>query len=364
MELLLNSRRNLMLDALKALAIFLVVLTHIFQRTIPNYGSTDCWWAQIIYLLCVPIFFFLSGISYSKKKELSPLGFIYDILKRGFLYFWPFLFFILLRMGIYNQWNNVSDAFDELMKYPVSGLWVCWILVFITIVLDIGLLISKLYPKLKKLFVSIMFVIGIVILLILRDKNIIDNDSFIGYNYFIIYTPLFLVGYLIGDNYFKIKKPIISIIISIISLTGLIVLCYYKRKFMSVHFYDDVWYNYLACLLSLGIYLGVVEIFKKLQKTQKILGICGKYTLEIYFVHLIILKAFSRLFYFNTVITILVIIGLLLLCYVSTAAIILLTYYVPFLHFALFGKHFSRYDWEDKFWDIPKKLVYKLVDEK
>ena len=337
---------------------FLVVLIHVLQRTIPHFVSENNWGTQIIYLLCVPIFFFLSGISYSYKKELSILEFIIDIFKRGLMYFWPFLFFILLRIGIYKQWDSVTDAFDKLMEYPVSGLWVCWVLLFITLTLDIGLLISKLYPKLKKLFVFIMFSIGITLLVILRNNNIIQSDHFIGYNYFILFTPTFFLGYLIGDYYFKINKPIISYIVAILCIVGLVILCYYKRTFMGVKFYDDIWYNYLAVILCAGVYLGIIELFKLTKKLTNIIGISGKYTLEIYFVHLIVLKAFSRLFYDSWIITLLVIIGLVLLSYVSTAVIILLTYYVPFLHFLLFGKHFSKYEWEDNFWRMIIKLEF------
>jgi len=359
MSLLFDTKRNVLLDALKGVAIFFVVITHIFQRTIPHYVSYDYWGTQIIYLLCVPIFFFLSGISYSRKKELTPLEFFIDIFKRGFLYFWPFLLFILLRIGIYNQWPSVSKAFEELMEYPVSGLWVCWILLFITLTLDIGLLISKIYPKLKKLFVFVIFAIGITILIVLRNKSIIPSDHFIGYNYFILFTPIFYLGYLLGDNYFKINKPVISLIITILSFTGLVVLCFYKRKFMTTLFYDEIGYNYLGCVLCIGTYLGIVELFKKIKKATTIIAISGRYTLEMYFVHLIVLKAFSGLFYDSWIISLLIIVGLLLLCYAATATIVILTYYVPFLHFLLFGKHFSKYEWEDKFWEKITLKNYK-----
>ncbi len=356
MKLLIDNKRNIMLDALKGLAIFLVVLIHVLQRTITHFVSDDHWGVQIIYLLCVPIFFYLSGISYSYKKELSFVEFIVDIFKRTLMYFWPFLFFILLRVGIYNQWENVSKAFEELMEYPVSGLWVCWILLFVTLALDIGLLIGKIYPKLKKLFVFIVFAIGITILIILRNNNTITSDHFIGYNYFILFAPTFFVGYLIGDYYFKINKPIIPYIVSILCFAGLVVLCYFKRSFMGVHFFDDIGYNYLAIILCVGVYLGIIELFKLAKKLTDVIAISGKYTLEMYFVHLIVLKAFAGLFYDSWIITLLVVIGLTLLCYASTTVVMLMTYYVPFLHFLLFGKHFSKYEWEDEFWE---KIAFK-----
>ncbi len=356
----MDEKRNIALDALKGSAMFIVVLIHVFQRTIPNFVSYDHWWSQILYLLCVPIFFYLSGISYSNKKELSIKEFSVDILKRAFMYFWPFLFFILLRIWIYGQWNSLAKAFEELMEYPVSGLWVCWVLLFITLTLDVGLLISKLYPKLKKLFVFMMFAIGIVVIVTLRNVNVINSDHFIGYNYFVLFTPVFFAGYLVGDKYFQINKPIISYLAAVLCLAGLVTLCYYRRKFMGVYFYDDLGYNYLAALLSVGTYLGIIELFKSTKKLTNLVAVSGKYTLELYFVHLMLLKAFHGLFYDSWAISLSVIMGLLLLSYASTAVIILITYYVPFLHFLLFGKHFSKYEWEDRLW---KAITFKSKGE-
>lgn len=359
MNLFIDRNRNLLLDALKGFAMLFIVLIHVLQRTIPNFVSNDMWYSQILYLLSVPIFFFLSGISYSRKESLTPLGFLYEILKRAFTYFWPFLFFILLRIAIYQQWQNVSKAFDELMQYPVSGLWVCWIIMWLTAVLDIGLLISHYLKINKKIMPVIMISIGLITLYILRRCNVILKDSYIGYNYFMIYGVVFALGYIIGDRYFNIKKPSITIPVSLLAVSGIVILSYFIRTFMLVNFYDDKWFNYLASILAILSYLSIINILKNIPKISQIFAVMGKYSLEVYFVHLIVLKAFSKLFYESAFKTFLVSSGLFLLSYITVIIIIILTYYIPYLHFLLFGRHFSRYQFEDNFWNNIKEKMTK-----
>ena len=124
----LNKNRINFIDVGKFLAIILVVLIHVLQRTVIGFTSESSYISRILLLVSVSPFFLFSGMSYRYKKEVTPLGFIYNILKRGFIYFVPFMWFILFRVWIYNQWPDFNTAMGELMVYPVSGLWVCWIL--------------------------------------------------------------------------------------------------------------------------------------------------------------------------------------------------------------------------------------------
>lgn len=353
-----NNRDNF-IDIGKFFAIVIIVLIHVFQRTIPTFTNSDGWVARVLLILGVTPFFFLSGMSYRYKKELSPLGFIYDIFKRSFSYMIPFIWFILFRVWIYSQWPTISKAWEELMLYPVSGLWVCWILLWITLVVDIGLLISYFKPKLKVLFVSLTIVIGITTLVILRKTNVILYDHSIGYDYFIIYTPSFLLGYLIGPYIKYIKKNYIYIICMIVGLGGLIPLCIYNPSFITTTFLkDSMWPFLIASLCSIIFYIGFIPMIQKI-KFNNIFAFIGQYTLEIYFLHLMLLKNWSKMDINNVWLTILISLGLFLLCFINCFLVVAISIFIPFSHFILFGRHLSIYDFEDQIFIKLKNIFIK-----
>ena len=344
------------IDIGKFIAIIFVVLTHVLQRTVPHYTGTDSWGCIYILMLGVPPFFFLSGIAHRNKKPLHPLGFLYDILKRGFMYFLPFIWFILLRIWLYDQWPDFSKAWDDLMLYPVSGLWVCWILFFISVTLDLGLLISYFYPKLKVLFVSLVLVIGFVVLMVLRNNDIIETDHNIAYDYFIVYSPVFLVGYLAGPYILEIKNNIIFIICLVIGFGSLIPISIHNHAIVTVYFLEESqWMMYLASFCSMLGYFGLIGLIKH-NGVRQILGFLGQFTLEMYFLHLMLLKNWAYMNLPNDPAIIWTSIGLFLLCFVNTFGVVLVTYFVPFLHFIMFGRHYSIYKFEDKIFNYIKEF--------
>lgn len=356
--------RNAYLDVGKFFAIWIIVIIHVLQRTIPGFTSSDGWGARMLLLLGVSPFFFLSGIAYRYKKTLSPLGFLYDIIRRAFLYFLPFVWFICFRIWFYEQWPSFYKAWDELMLYPVSGLWCCWILLWLVLVLDIGLLISYLKPKLKVLFVSITIIIGYVTLIILRNSGVIEYDHSIGYDYFIIYTPVFLLGYLIGPYIHKLNKVYIHIICMIIGISGLVPLCIYNPDFITTKFVTNTqWLMHLATLCSVIFYIGLIPLLLKI-KWSNVLAYLGQYTLQIYFLHLILLKNWSSISLDNAWLIALVSIGLVLLCFLNSYLVVFISACIPFAHFILFGKHFSIYQFEDKFFNAIKNFCYSFKCKK
>lgn len=354
----LNKERINFIDVGKFLAIILVVLIHVLQRTVIGFTSESSYISRILLLLSVTPFFLFSGMSYRYKKEVNPLGFIYNILKRGFIYFVPFVWFILFRIWIYKQWPDFNVAMEELMEYPVSGLWVCWILLWISIAVDIGLFISSIYPRLKILFVSSMLIIGIIVLVILRNTGVIVYDHSIGYDYFIIYTPVFLLGYLLGPYVLKLKNIYVLISFMVIGLAGLIPLCIYNPDFITTKFLaNSEWPMHLATLCATMFFIGLTYFVNKVPFSP-LLSYLGQFTLEVYFLHLMLLKHWTVMELGNGWIIFLVTTGLFILCFINSYGVTLITMFVPFLHFILFGRHLSIYKFEDKFFEFIKNICY------
>lgn len=343
------SNRIDFMDIGKFIAIIFVVLIHVLQRTLGGFTSNDGWGSILFLMLGVPPFFFFSGMAYRLKKPLNPLSFLYDIIKRACLYMLPFIYFILCRNWFYNSWPDFSKGWDDLMVYPVNGLWVCWIMLWLSLVLDIGLLISYFFPKLKVLFVALTLIIGFTVLMILRNQNVIESNHHIGYDYFIIYAPAFLFGYLIGPYILKINNIYIFIICFVVGLAALFPIAIYNHDFITVDFLEkSQWMMYLASFCSIVCYFGVINLIR-LWKKSYILAFMGQFTMEMYFLHLILLKNFKFTSYDNNGVIFAVTLGLFLLCYANTFLVVLVTYFIPFSHFVMFGKHYSFYAYENDF---------------
>ncbi len=340
------------IDIGRCIGMVFIMLLHVLQRTYPNFTST--WGAVYILVLGMTPFFFLSGMSYSYKEPLRPIGFFYDVLKRGFAYFLPFIYFLLFRVLLYGQWPDFPKAFSDILEYPVSGLWVCWILLWTVIFVDVGLLISNWLPKLKTLWVVLSVVAAMVVLIILRKTNVIQSDHFLGYDYFIIYVPVFLVGYLLGKFVFRINDSIVSLVCLVIGVGGLVPVAIYNHNIITVYFLQSKWMFYLGCLCAMLAVYGLISLLRNVT-WSKVLAFAGRYTMEAYFLHLMILKNWSYAELPNGWAIFGMSLGLYVLCIVNTAAVTIITYWVPFLHFALFGRHYSHYAFENALFDNLKR---------
>lgn len=346
------------LDICKFVAILFIILTHVLQRTVPKYTNLN--YSSFFLVMGVPIFFFVSGISLSYRKPLSPLGFLYDIFKRALMYMWPFVLFLILRNAFYQQFGNFSKGWSTYMEYPTYGLWVLWLLAWINLFTDIGLLIGYFLPKISKLIPPIVLTIAFIILICLREKNTIPSYHFLGYDYFVIYVPIFLVGYLIGDYIFKLYNKISSIILMVFGLASCFIMCWFIKPFLGTgyHIENNLYIYYLASALALSFYYGVSTLLERV-KVGTLFAFFGQFTLEAYFLHLVLLKNWGAMNFDNAFITTMVSLGLFLLCIVNTAGVVLVLYFIPFGHFLMFGRHYSFYKFENKIFDSLKSFCLK-----
>lgn len=347
-------KRIIYLDIIKGFAILLVVLVHVLQRMINDFNDT--FYASFLIVLTLPIIFFISGCTHSLKTPFKIKHLPYESLKHAFNYFWPFFTFIVLRILIYQQWDNLKDAFDTLMQTPVSGLWVLWLLSFISVLTDIGLCISSYIPKSKNIIVSSILILGLFILVVLRANFVIVSDYSIGFDYFMIYTPIYILGFVIFPTIQKINLSRFVSLLLIFTNLLLIITCVNEYPIYGLVTYFE-YYNvvYVINIFPLLMYMGIINLIKS--KKVKILPTLGKYSLEIYYVHLMILKAFIFINLNNLILNILTFIGLFLLSILGSLLIVLLSYYIPFIHALIFGRSYSKYKFEKCIFSKIKKLL-------
>lgn len=353
----MNNRNNI-LDISKAIAMIFIVIGHVVQRSISGYTSN--WISSFFLVAGIPIYFLISGIAINYRKVLTPLGFLYDVVKRALMYMLPVVLFLLLRVTFYKQWEDFPTAFSGFIDYPGWGLWALWLIVWYNALVDIALLVSYFLPKWRKLIISITFVIAFIIFIVLRNQNVIETYHFIGYDYFVIYTPIFFIGYLLGDKIFTYINKWVSIIVSVLALAGIIVITRLSTPFYSngYHVEEHLYIFYLASLCAFGFYYGISTLLDKV-KFGKYVGFCGRFTLECYFLHLVLIKNWGNIRQENPWLTTLFAIGLTLLCLVNTAAVVAILYFIPFGHFLMFGRHYSFYKFENRIFDKLKEICTK-----
>lgn len=335
---------------------FLIILIHVLQRTTLKFN--DSFTGTFFVVLGLPIFFIFSGISVSYRQPLKPLGFLYDILKRALNYMWPVVFFLILRVALYKQWVDVPAAFAEFWELPVMGLWFLWVLLWLNLSSDIGLLISSLFPKYKKLCVFLFVAASYATIVILRQQNVIYTNTFIGYDYFIAYTPIFLFGYLFGDKLFRYFNKWVSIACFCIGIAATVLIVNYSTKMVVIDLPTNLPLFYIASLFALLAMYGLGTLLNHF-KFSKALAFMGRFTLEAYFLHLMLIKNWRNMGLTDPSLQTGWTIALFLLCVVNTAVVVAVTYFIPLGHFLMFGKSWSFYKFEKKFFDKIKEIAYR-----
>jgi hypothetical protein len=278
---------------------------------------------------------------------------------------WPFVLFLILRNAFYQQFENFAAGWSAYMEYPAWGLWVLWLLAWINLAIDLGLLVSYFLPKLQKIIAPAILIIAFAVLVCLRENEVIPSYHFLGYDYFVIYTPIFIIGYLIGDKLFSLYNKISSIVLMILGLVATFLITLFVKPFLGngYHIENNLYIYYLASLTAICFYYGISTLLERI-KIGRFIGFLGQFTLEIYFLHLVLLKNWGGLKFDNTFIAVMASIGLFLLCLVNTAAVVTALYFIPFAHFLMFGRHYSFYKFEDRLFSKIKKIFVREKQEK
>lgn len=140
---ILAQRRNQHIDALKGLAIILVVWGHSIQINDPNYDNNLLF--RIIYSFHMPMLMFLSGFILSTQFGYSLLNYLKKNAVRLLV---PFIVWYIINYIFVRFQTDISlpAYLFDLMKSPARGLWFLWIL-FLNSALLFGALKLARYKK-------------------------------------------------------------------------------------------------------------------------------------------------------------------------------------------------------------------------
>lgn len=278
--------RDKSIDALRGLAIMLVVLGHCIQYSGIDFDKNIFF--RLIYSFHMPLFMFISGyVSFFSNEKI-----ILNFKKRSFLLLMPFLswgminFIKSVLIGT-DQWSKAGLFLFNLLNHPDdNGLWFLWILFLISIII----LIFKVF--------KINLELGIFCTWILLNLLFVkwNHINFMGLGLLKYHLLYFLLGLMFCKsrmNYIK-QYNLIIIFCSIVFPSTVV---YWYRllppQFILNLGFDGLitkilWlcYQYFCGILGIGLSMFLINSIKKVSKAIiENLSQIGQITLEIYAVH-------------------------------------------------------------------------------
>lgn len=197
-----NKQRNMVLDIYKGSLIVLVVLCHVFQKSVKDEGGILM---SFIWGVQMPGFMLISGW-FNARNIYSFKGLKESILKSLKRYALPFLMWpILVNVLILGEYNrNPFIKLSVLFQDTDTGLWFLWTICILSIIFAIcNLIIStdkRIIIKAIELCIA-----GIVVCFILFSIIFCVNVDFLGAKYILYYIIFYGFGWLLRrtSNFWK-----------------------------------------------------------------------------------------------------------------------------------------------------------------
>lgn len=284
------------IDYLKAFACILVVLGHLIQSLqksgIDNNQEITSFINWFIYLFHMPVFFFISGYLYEKrKKEFSWSNYkkfeVKKIINLAIPYFTFYLLFVGINMMFSDSVNNPRGIQDilNIFNKPMAPYWFLYALLSIFIAMPV---IEKIFKDKKYLILFVLLLLKVISVFI--KTNIYFLDSIFS-NAIYFYIGNFINIKMKSEETNKIQDIFYNVIF--ISAYIIIALVIYTN----INRINEKVLELIKIVLAVsGTYI-CIRIFKNVKKS-KILDTMKQYTFQIYLLHTIF-AAGIRIFLFK-----------------------------------------------------------------
>ena len=281
-------QRNDSIDAIKGIAIILVMIGHVFVHN----HMEDGYVYDFIKAVQMPLFMIISGYLCGQSRKIVNIKTYGTLLvKRAVAYLVPFFAWLT-----FMHLDNLIEAYKIIWFQVDYGLWFLSVLFVLTVMVYTAQLVTgKVKEKTPILSEFLFWAVygGFCIVLVVQ---ILTGNTFLSPYLTIIYVPFYMLGYVAGNYGKKFfcwnqteegkidckKNPVIQgmMICAAIGFLYLVVTKYLN----SMETKMDVLVQMLASVLgSAAIIYGVFWL--KDCKIKNIFAKIGNYTLEIYVVH-------------------------------------------------------------------------------
>lgn len=291
--------RDFSLDAIKTMAIFLVIMIHMSAPGFVSFGAQ--WPAATFYesisRASVPLFFMVTGATLLDKDNS-----ISSVLRRTRVVIIPLLAwsFIYIAYNTYYYHESTHGWVRAVIQGPVRHLWYLYTLVGIYLFLP---LISRFWQNAtnpEKLWILAGWIIGASFMPVFRG---LTNQVLIGID--MSYMPIYSGYLLLGAYLYHLAKSntaLTGIFISFLAWAGgsALTLWLTFQKTVADHHYTTIFLDYnspTVILAAAGAFYFIVSIGKFYPKAipNLIASSVGKRTLGIYLCHMILLDYTPRM---------------------------------------------------------------------
>ena len=289
-----KSSRNEVLDAVRGIAIILVMVGHVSDVNVTHFFDSTI--ANVIWSLQIPLFMLISGYvtKYSQPIDDNKSYFQY-LIKRTTAYLLPWVIWTIFVKGILLGTTDLISYIKYIVFTMDAGYWFLFSLWTICLVFGTSTLIATKMSE-KKLFRIVITVLtSIILAAFLLIVGIKVGISFLGIKLTLYYLPFFYLGYLFvniekeytGRKWFEITKK--AVVLPSIIIYSLIILNF------NLYYADDAFNIILRFVASV---LGCMIVFYAMAniaanistKVKRLLMFSGQWSLELYVVHALLIS--------------------------------------------------------------------------
>ena len=170
--------RNIVIDALKAVAIILVVIGHVMVSLYPeNYNENILF--KICYSFHMPLFIFVGGgvTAYKSDEKIMQIKWIYNCFKRLMI---PYFIWTAIYCLIGRRTDFLNALFLDPVLWYLINLFIC----------DLILFISVHTKKMKNLTLICFYILFFALYGVFRDGNLVIKNI-------ALFFPFYLAGHII-----------------------------------------------------------------------------------------------------------------------------------------------------------------------
>ena len=281
-------QRNLSIDAVKGVAIVLVVIGHVFVHN----HMEDPYVYDFIKAVQMPLFIIISGYLCGQGRKISNIESYGQMMKkRTIAYMVPFFAWLtVMHLG------ELVNAYKIIFVQLDYGLWFFGVLFILTFMVYTAQLVAGSLREKKSVLSEIIFWGAYGAMCLVLVAQILAGNRFLSPNLTIIYVPFYMLGYVAGNYGRKFfcwdskeagkidckNNRLIQVGAVIVALVFLYLVI--AKNLNSMETRIDVFAQMTASVLGCAaIIYGVFWL--KDGKIKNILAKIGNYTLEIYVVH-------------------------------------------------------------------------------
>ena len=287
------------LDLLKIIAMLLVCISHVYQRTVP--GATKTLVFGLFYSVHMALFMFVGGYLIKRCDKLLDLGKYF--LKMFVYYLYPAVLFTILTVISMSRYAN-HDVIYWLNEFYVrtdTFYWYAISAIIINAFLATGYYIAnKIFGKNNFVFdlLKNIFTLGLLAIFVLPVISVFKSETpgLLASNLTIEFLPPAVFGFLMRSfgKYIKQSKISISVelFVFVACLTGYIIALTHFKGWLAKDTYKLLFLHQLGSLAGVYVYYVVAKYLCKI-KAISTLSVYGKYSYPLYLVHVYLIRVIT-----------------------------------------------------------------------